>query len=170
MEVCGKIVLKARELWDCVDPGGQDAKKDLKAKTKIIMLVDPINFVHIENATSSREIWQNLQNAFEDSGLSRKIGLLRDLINSSDNCASVEEYVNKLKSTAHKFRNIGFEVGDEWLGTLMLAGLPDNYKPMIMGLESPSIKISSDFVRTKLLQEVRYQNPQHSSRSTEKIR
>lgn len=58
-------------------------------------------------------------------------------------------------STAYKLRNIGFEVGDEWLGTLMLAGLPDNYKPMIMGLESSSIKISSDFVKTKLLQEVK---------------
>ncbi|KAJ8717784.1 hypothetical protein PYW07_005714 [Mythimna separata] len=57
-------------------------------------------------------------------------------------------------STAHKLRNIGFEVGDEWLGTLMLAGLPDKYNPMIMGLESSGIKISSDFIKTKLLQEV----------------
>lgn len=148
--------LEHEELWDCVDPGGQDAKKDIKAKTKIILLVEPINFVHIENATSSRQVWQNLQNAFEDSGLSRKVGLLKDLINTTlDNCTSIEEYVNKIMSTAYKLRNIGFEVGDEWLGTLMLAGLPDIYKPMIMGLESSSIKISSDFVKTKLLQEVK---------------
>lgn len=63
--------------------------------------------------------------------------------------------VNKIMSTAHELRNIGFDVGDEWLGTLMLAGLPDNYKPMIMGLESSSIIISSDFIKTKLLQEVK---------------
>ncbi|XP_045541927.1 uncharacterized protein LOC123723402 [Papilio machaon] len=37
----------------------------------------------------------------------------------------------------------------------MLAGLSDNYKPMIMGLESSGIKITSDFIKTKLLQEVK---------------
>ncbi|GBP91605.1 hypothetical protein EVAR_99904_1 [Eumeta japonica] len=104
---------------------------------------------------SSKQVWKNLQNAFEDSGLSRKVGLLKDLINTSlDNCPSIEEYVNKIMSTAYKLRNIGFEVGDEWLGKLMLADLPDNCKPMIMGLESSGFKISSDFIKTKLLQEV----------------
>lgn len=152
-----KSYLEHEDLWNCIDPGTDvDVKKDIKAKTKIILLVEPINFVHIENAQSSKEVWMNLQNAFEDSGLSRRVGLLRDLINTSlDNCASVEDYVNKLMSTAFKLRNIGFEVGDQWLGTLMLAGLPDNYKPMIMGLESSGIKISADFVKTKLLQEVK---------------
>lgn len=152
-----KSYLQHEDLWECVDPGTEvDFKKDVKAKSKIILLVEPINYVHIENAQSSREVWTNLQNAFEDSGLSRKVGLLRDLINTTlDNCATVEEYVNKIMSTAYKLRNIGFQVDDEWLGTLMLAGLPDNYKPMIMGLESSGIKISSDFVKTKLLQEVK---------------
>lgn len=149
--------LQLEELWECIEPGTDvDLKKDVKAKSKIILLVEPINYVHIETATTAKEVWKNLQNAFEDSGLSRKVGLLKDLINTSlDNCASIEEYVNKIMSTAHKLRNIGFGVNDEWLGTLMLAGLPDNYKPMIMGLESSGIKISSDFIKTKLLQEVK---------------
>lgn len=149
--------LQLEELWECIEPGTDvDLKKDVKAKSKIILLVEPMNYVHIENAKTAKEVWKNLQNAFEDSGLSRKVGLLKDLINTSlDNCGSIEEYVNKIMSTAHKLRNIGFEVNDEWLGTLMLAGLPDNYKPMIMGLESSGIKISSDFIKTKLLQEVK---------------
>lgn len=149
--------LQLEELWECIEPGTDvDLKKDVKAKSKIILLVEPMNYVHIENAKTAKEVWKNLQNAFEDSGLSRKVGLLKDLINTSlDNCSSIEDYVNKIMSTAHKLRNIGFEVNDEWLGTLMLAGLPDNYKPMIMGLESSGIKISSDFIKTKLLQEVK---------------
>ncbi|KAG6456369.1 hypothetical protein O3G_MSEX009690 [Manduca sexta] len=160
-----KSYLEHEDLWECVDPGiNVDIKKDVKAKSKIILLVEPINFVHIENSKSSKEVWTNLQNAFEDSGLSRKVGLLKDLINTSlDSCSSVEDYVNKIMSTAYKLRNIGFEVGDEWLGTLMLAGLPNNYKPMIMGLESSSIKISSDFIKTKLLQEVKVSESSASS-------
>lgn len=152
-----KSYLQHEDLWECVDPGTDvDSKKDVKAKSKIILLVEPLNYVHIENAQTAREVWVNLQNVFEDSGLSRKVGLLRDLINTTlDNCSNVEEYVNKIMSTAYKLRNIGFKVDDDWLGTLMLAGLPENYKPMIMGLESSGIKISSDFVKTKLLQEVK---------------
>lgn len=154
-----KSYLQHEELWSCVDPddtSAVDAKKDVKAKSKIVLLVEPINYVHIESATSAREMWINLQKAFEDSGLTRKVGLLKDLINTSlDSCVSIEEYVNKIMTTAHKLRNIGFKVDDEWLGTLMLAGLPETYKPMIMGLESSGIKISSDFIKTKLLQEVK---------------
>ncbi|GBP33319.1 Retrovirus-related Pol polyprotein from transposon TNT 1-94 [Eumeta japonica] len=55
-------------------------------------------------------------------------------------------------STAHN--NIKFDIDDEWLGTLMLAGFPEAYKPMIMGLESFDIKISADSIKYKLLQEV----------------
>ena len=35
-----------------------------------------------------------------------------------------------------------------------MAGLPDYYEPMIMALNSSNIKITTDFVKTKLLQDV----------------
>lgn len=62
--------------------------------------------------------------------------------------------MNKIMLTAHKLRNIHFDIDDEWLGILMLSGLPDTYKPMIIGLESSAIKISTDSIKTRLLQEV----------------
>lgn len=57
-------------------------------------------------------------------------------------------------TSAHKLRSVGFKVDDEWLGTLLLAGLPETQKPMIMALESSGVKISADYVKTKILQEV----------------
>lgn len=151
--------LEHEDLWNCVEPpenSSVDPKLDLKAKSKIILLVDPVNYIHVQEAKTSNEVWQNLRNAFEDSGLTRKVGLLRDLVNTTlESCSGIEEYVNKIVTTAHKLRNIGFAVNDEWLGTLMLAGLPDQYKPMIMGLESSGIQISADSIKTKLLQEVK---------------
>lgn len=50
---------------------------------------------------------------------------------------------------------MGFEVNDEWVGTLLLAGLPDEYRPMIMGLESSGTKITGDSIKVKLLQNVK---------------
>ena len=94
----------------------------------------------------------NLLKAFEDSGLLRKVGLLRDLITTNlESSTNIEEYLNRLMSTAHKLRGIGFNVDDEWLGTLMLAGLSDEYKPMIMGIESSGIKISADMINNKVI-------------------
>ncbi|XP_046977607.1 uncharacterized protein LOC124543428 [Vanessa cardui] len=83
--------LQLEELWECIEPGTDvDLKKDVKATSKIILLVEPMNYVHIENAKTAKEVWENLQNVFEDSGLSRKVGLLKDLINTSlDICGSI---------------------------------------------------------------------------------
>ncbi|KAL0830005.1 hypothetical protein ABMA28_003463 [Loxostege sticticalis] len=152
-----KAYLQHEELWDCIESEGSiDSNKDIKAKSKLILLVDPINYVHIQDAKSAKEVWNNLSRAFQDSGLLHKVGLLKDLINTTlETSTSVEDYVNKILSAAHKLRNISFQVDDEWLGTLMLAGLPDEYKPMIKGIESSGVKISADLIKTKHLQEVK---------------
>lgn len=147
--------LEHEDLWDCVNGAETDAKKLLKAKAKIVLLVDPINFVHIQNAESAKDMWDKLKTVFQDSGLTRKVGLLRTLITTRlENCDSVEEYVNKIISTAHKLAGIGFAVSDEWIGTFLLAGLSDDYKPMIMGIESSGVKITGDSIKMKLLQDV----------------
>lgn len=149
--------LEHEELWDCVISSvGVDSKKDIKAKSKLILLVDPINYIHIQEAKTAKEVWDSLANAFDDKGLTRRVGLLRDLITTTlEGCENIEDYVNRIMSTAHKLRNIDFVVNDEWLGTLLLAGLPDVYQPMIMALESSGLAITADLVKTKLLQDIR---------------
>lgn len=153
-----KTYLEHEDLWCCVerpDDKPVDASKDVKAKSKLILLLDPQNYVHVQECTTAKQVWENLQRAFDDNGLTRRVGLLKDLINTTLEASnSVEDYVSKIMNTAHKLRNIGFEVNDEWLGTLMLAGLPEDYKPMIMGLESSGIQISADSVKSKLIQEI----------------
>ncbi|KAL0811972.1 hypothetical protein ABMA28_009370 [Loxostege sticticalis] len=128
--------LEHEELWDCVAPiegGSVDSKKDVKARSKLILLVDPMNYIHIQEAKSAKEL----------------------ITTYLENCTSIEDYVNKIMTSAHKLRNIGFEVKDEWLGTLLLTGLPEQYKPMLMALESSGVAITADLVKTKLLQEVK---------------
>ncbi|XP_045775788.1 uncharacterized protein LOC123874444 [Maniola jurtina] len=150
--------LQHEDLWCCIEYGDNDhvdPKLDIKAKSKIILLVDPINYVHIQEANTAKEVWDNLSRAFDDSGLTRRVGLLRDLCTTTlDRCQNVEEYVSKIITTAHKLRK-GFKVDNEWLGTLLLSGLPDSYKLMIIAIESSGMQISADSVKSKLLQDVR---------------
>ena len=129
----------------------------IRAKAKIILSVDPVNYIHIQNSAIPKEAWENLQTAFEDSGLTRRVSLLRDLSTTQlQNYVSTEEYVNRIMSTAHKLNSLNFEVKDEWIGTLLLAGLPDDYRPMIMGLENSGIPITGDSIKTKLLQDIQH--------------
>lgn len=174
-----KAYLQLEDLWECIsheDSKPVDAKKDVKAKSKLILLIDPIIYVHVREATTAKQVWDNLSRVFDDSGLTRKVGLLKDLINTTlESSANIEDYVNKIMSAAHRLRNIGFKVDDEWLGTLMLAGLPDMYKPMIMAIESSGVNICADSIKTKLLQEVKtmdttafYSNSKQHGKNVEK--
>ncbi|KAG5870825.1 hypothetical protein JTB14_015999 [Gonioctena quinquepunctata] len=71
-----------------------------------------------------------------------------------EDCPSVEAYVNEIIQTAYKLNCIDMKVFDEWVGAILLAGLPDHYKPMIMGIESSGIKVTADAMKTKLLQDI----------------
>lgn len=54
--------------------------------------------------------------------------------------------------TAQKLRGTGFKIDDEWIGSLHLAGLPTpKYTPMIMAIEHSGVKISSDLIKTRLI-------------------
>lgn len=156
------------DLWCCIEkPVGTNEtentaieakilKNDSKAFSKLVLLIEPINFVHIDSATTAKELWNKLKTVFEDNGLSTRVGLLRALTSTKlVDCASVNEFVTTIITTAHKLRNIGMMISDDWLGTIMLAGLPSEYEPMIMGIESSGMKITADGIKAKLLQDVR---------------
>ena len=152
-----KSYLEHEDLWNAVLGTDKDEKNNTKARTKIILSVDSIIFVHIQDCKTAKEVWDSLKQIFDDSGLTRRIALLKTLITTKLN-QSVEQYVNSIISTAHKLDGIGLKVSDEWIGCILLAGLPDEYKPMIMGLENSGLKISADMVKTKILQEVKVEN------------
>lgn len=68
-----------------------------------------------------------------------------------DNVRPMQCYVNEIVSTSNKLSGIGFNIDDEWLGAIMLAGLTDEYKPPIMSLEGSGIKLIADSIKQKLL-------------------
>lgn len=130
-----------------------DPDKLRKSKARIELSVATSVYVHIENSGSTLETWTKLQALYQDKGLSRRIGLLRKLVTIRlENCESMNEYVSQTFETANKLNGIGFPVADEWLGSILLAGLPSSFEPMIMGLESSSAVLTADSIKSKLLE------------------
>ena len=52
------------------------------------------------------------------------------------NFGSIEEYVNEQVITVNKVKSAGLKIDDDLTALLMLAGLFDEYKPLVMAVEN----------------------------------
>lgn len=134
-------------------------KKDSNARAKIILHVDLTNYSDIKSTKTTAEAWnalkKDLWGLWTHTSCQFTVYIRILVTTQLSNCKSVDFYCDQIISTAHKLNEMGFEVNDEWVGTLLLAGLPDEYRPMIMGLESSGTKITGDSIKVKLLQNVK---------------
>lgn len=116
--------------------------------------MQPAVFSHVRNAQTPHEAWNNLKKAFEDSGLCRRLGLLRSVFATKLNeCDGMEGYLNKITSLSQQLQDINAPLDDEFVAVVMLSGLTSDYDPLIMALENSNLKLTSDVVKGKLLQE-----------------
>lgn len=109
--------LELNDLWGCVlgTPAYVAGERKMtRARSKIILGIELVSYVHVRGALDAKTVWDKLRAAFEDSGLTRKVGVLRILVTTSlEKCSSTKQYVSRIISTAHKLRVVGFNVGDE---------------------------------------------------------
>lgn len=159
-KIYAKSFLVIQGLWNCTQENlpdeatDQEKEVDLKAWSEINLLVHESVLSYIIDTTTAREAWETLETAFEDSGLCRKVELLKQLVQLTlDGCDSVEDYINKVTMTSLKVKKTGLKLDDEVIASLMLAGLPSEYKSLVMAIENSTDKLTSDSVKTLLLQE-----------------
>lgn len=139
-------------LSKCLDGTETDTVMISKAKAKLILTLDSSLFIHVKDTSSAKEVWEKLKKLYEDSGFARKIGLLRKLISLRlDNSESMEHYVNQVIDTSQKLERCGFQLNQELIGSLMLAGLTDKYEPMVIAIEHAGIDVTADSIKSKLL-------------------
>lgn len=158
-KVGAKAHMIIKGLWDCcaeelADNANQNQKKtDLRAIGELTLLLEPCNYSHIEGASTCKEAWDSIAKAFDDTGTGRKVALLQQLVSlKQKECASMEDYVNKMSSLWSKVKLAGFKIDDEVAGSLMLVGLPVEYKPMILAIENSTNNITFDYVKNLLMQ------------------
>lgn len=108
--------------------------------------------MHIRSCGSALQIWRKLQNLYEDRGLQRKTTLLRTLISYRlDDCDGMQVYIDGIMNTASKLQSVGFNLTDDWISAIMLAGLTEKFEPLIMTLEASKEAIKVDELKHKLL-------------------
>lgn len=92
-KIAARALLEMDDLWsttieyeDVDDKGAAivvDKDKDRKARSKLTLPIDKNCYVHIQDATSAKQLWEKLSQAYDDHGLSRRIALLRKLVSTS---------------------------------------------------------------------------------------
>jgi hypothetical protein len=144
--------LTCKQLDGCIsDPVKEEKPEKLANCLAILTLnVDKKLYVHIRKCKTPKEVWETFKRLFEEKGLSRKIGLLKGLISTKLD-TSMQQYIDTLMDYSNKLGGIGFEISDDWLSAIILAGLTDDYKPFIMAIEASGTNVTSDVIVTKLL-------------------
>lgn len=151
-----KAYLIIKGLWGVIDGTETDETKNAKAYSEMFLLLEPVCYSLVAEHTSAKDAWKALEKVFDDSGVYRRVGLIKQLaLCSLEDCESMEEYIDRRSSIALKVKNVGYNIDDDVLGSLMLAGLTEEYKPLVMALGNTK-NLSADVVKTHLLQEVNY--------------
>jgi transposase InsO family protein len=165
-----KSYLIIKNCWSVVERGltstSTEKEKDLdqRALAEITLMMEPSNFAHIASASTAKDAWEALVHAYEDSGLTRKVELLRYLVSQKlRDFATMEEYINTMVLTSLKLTKAGLDIGDELTASLMLAGLPEEFRALVFAVENSKTKLSVDVVKNLLLQDVKLEGKEHES-------
>lgn len=153
-----KSYLVIKGLWKFVDVAAGtivSGDDNLRTISELTLLLDPVNYPYINEATTAAEAWANLCSAFEDQGTSRRVDTLQRLVTLRlENCSSMEYYCSTMMAYWIKVKNVGFKIESETVGSLMLGGLTTKYRPLVMGLENSGKNLTADYVKNVLLQDV----------------
>lgn len=149
-KVAAKSYLVIKGLWKSVEPATGatvSTDDDLKARSELTLLLEPINYSYIVEETTAKDAWKKLQDAFEDSGTSRRVDTLQRLVTLRlEECSSMEDYISKMMSFWIKVNSVGFKIESNIVGSLLLGGLPSKYRPLVMGMENSGKELTADYM------------------------
>ena len=163
--------LTDHDLWEYVEsPQDQDQsdfkRKDAKARAKICLCVNTNIYPVVQNCKSAKDTWEKLKNTYADSGLLRRLNLLKKLFQCKlEQFNSMECYVNCIRTTQQQLVGINAAVDEEFIGIIMLAGLPEEYNPLVMAVEHSGTKLTADSVASLLIKEEQRKEPSSSKKS-----
>lgn len=158
-----KSYLVIKQCWKPVEkplPATATEKEldtDERALAELTLTIEPSNFAHIATAKSANAAWTALLAAYEDKGLTRKVELLKQLVQIKlSDCESMPDYVNRMVMTSLKAQSSGLNIDDELTASLMLAGLPDEFRALVLAVENSTTELTVDSVKTLLLQDAKF--------------
>lgn len=155
-KVAAKSYLTIKSLWDVVSgkyPPTESPEANLQAISEITLMIEPSLYNYIVDSNSAKDVWDGISSAFGDSGTPRKVTILNQLVSIKlENFDKMESYVNEVLLYWHKSKIAGFSIEEQVIASLLLGGLPSEYRALILAVENSSKELTVDYVKTVLLQ------------------
>lgn len=151
-----RMILILEGLWKCVLGEDTNPTRDQYALARICLGCTSTCQQYVQNSKTSKEAWESLCNVFEDSGLARKVHLLRQLHRIEyKNHNTMSEYIEHAMLLVNQLADINKKIADEEVAEILLSGLPQEYEYLVSNLETVCMTttLSSEVVRSRLLQE-----------------
>lgn len=135
-KVAAKSYLIIRGLWTVVSTEAPESPEtNARAIGEITLMIEPTLYNYIIDSTSAKEVWDGIAKAFDDSGTARKVTILNQLVSIKlTKYENMETYVNEILLYWQKTKVAGFKIEEHVIASLMLGGLPDEYRAMILGI------------------------------------
>lgn len=148
-----RAILEIDEVWCTIqgEPRSTDPVKIAKARSKMILSMAKSTYSNIRSTVGSKDLWDKLKAAYETRGHNRRCRLMTDLmLTRLVDCSTPEEYVEKICVAAENLAGINLPVSDEWLASFLMWGLPADFQPMCIAIESREGDITADIVKEKI--------------------
>lgn len=155
-KVAMKSYLVIKKLWQVIEeeiPPETSPNTNAQAISEMTLGMENSLYNYVEDSKSASEVWKGLLRACDDSGVARKVIVLNHLVSIKlKQYSSMEKYVNAILLNWNKTKTAGFSIEEQVVASLLLGGLPEEYRAMILGIENSGKPLTVDYVKTVLLQ------------------
>ena len=160
-----QMLLEEKDLWSVVngeevEPSSTDAtmhlafkKKQRKAFIMISLSVADSVTAHIRSCENATDAWNKLVAVHEAKGVANRL-FLRDQFRKAamENGEKMLAYITRICGLVEKLDAIGVTIPEEEVVLTILGGLPSNYTPLVVALESTT-DLTLETCCTRLLHE-----------------
>jgi predicted flap endonuclease-1-like 5' DNA nuclease len=102
----------------------QWARNDSKAKSDIILAINPSELKQIKGCGSSREVWLKLEGIYQSKGPARKATLLKQLtLQRMEESGDVREQIDMFFDAVDKLQEMEVEINRDLLAIMLLYSL-----------------------------------------------
>jgi len=127
---------------------------DRKAKSDLILSINPSELKQIKGYNTSREVWLKLEEIYQSKGPARKATLLKQLITQKlKEGDDIREFLLKFFDTVDKLKDMEIEINKDLLTILLLYSLPKNFENFRCAIESRDTLPDPEVLKIKIIEE-----------------
>lgn len=127
---------------------------DRKARSELILALDPSVVRHVKRLETSREVWLKLESLFASRGPAKKATLMKRLmLQRMSEDQKVTEHLDSFFEAVDKLEEMDIVIHDDLLAIMLLHSLPVSYENFRCAIESRDELPTPQQLRVKIMEE-----------------